>query len=216
MQPGMTPTVRAEVTSAITTSNTSADIALMEAVLVELQQRLGAKRFGLWFDGKIRLSVVNEHLTVAVGSPFLLNWMQRQFRPDLTGAAQAVLGPAAQVTFTVDATLAVVRPVSSATQTPQPTSRDAVGKGTDSQTVVVPAHNVVAGPSTHVPPARGEPPHQGTAGRRCPNARIVAPPAPEPPAPLPLAARSADEALPRMMRHCSRAPGREQGSARLS
>ena len=155
MQPGMTPTVRAEVTSAITTSNTSADIALMEAVLVELQQRLGAKRFGLWFDGKIRLSVVNEHLTVAVGSPFLLNWMQRQFRPELTGAAQAVLGPAAQVTFTVDATLAVVRPVSSATQTPQPTSRDAVGKGTDSQTVVVPAHNVVAGPSTHVPPARG-------------------------------------------------------------
>jgi chromosomal replication initiator protein len=157
MQPGMTPTVRAEVTSA---TNDSADIVMMEAVLVELQQRLGAKRFGLWFDGKIRLSIADDRLTVAVGSPFLLNWMQRQFREELSGAAQAVLGPSAQAAFSVDASLAVVRPVSTkatrADSVSAPSLDDPCGQGpgSSSTTVVIPAHNIVAGPSTHVPPTR--------------------------------------------------------------
>ena len=99
MQPGMTPTVRAEVTSA---TKQSADIALMEAVLIELKQRLGDKRFGLWFDGKVRLKITDDRLTVGVGSPFLLTWMQRQFREELNGAAQVVLGPSAQALFIVD------------------------------------------------------------------------------------------------------------------
>lgn len=105
MQPGMTPTVRAEKTSANCDTT-----GLNQAVLVELQQRLGAKRFGLWFDGKTRLSIADDRLTIAVGSPFLLNWMQKQFRNDLTGAAQTVLGPSAEVTFVVDASLSVARP----------------------------------------------------------------------------------------------------------
>ena len=127
MQPGMTPTVRAEVTSATNntvknytaTNNTvtdnivtndSADAVLIQTVLVEIQERLGAKRFGLWFDGKVRLSIADDRLTVAVGSPFLLNWMQKQFRTELAGAASAIIGLSAVVQFTVDATLAVARP----------------------------------------------------------------------------------------------------------
>jgi len=106
MQPGMTPTVRAEKTSANKDTTIS---GLNEAVLVELQQRLGAKRFGLWFDGKTRLSIADDRLTIAVGSPFLLNWMQKQFRNDLAGAAQSVLGPSAEAAFVVDATLSVAR-----------------------------------------------------------------------------------------------------------
>src|SRR6516164_4963237 len=100
MQPGMTPTVRAEattVTDELTTNN------LVRAVLIEFEQRLGAKRFALWCEGKIRLSIHDDRLTIAVGSPFLLNWMQKQFRAEMTGAAHLVLGPSAQIEFDVDA-----------------------------------------------------------------------------------------------------------------
>lgn len=160
MQPGMTPTVRAEMTSA---KIESAESGMKDAILCELQQRLGAKRFGLWFDGKIRLSIADDRLTVAVGSPFLLNWMQRQFRDELAAAAQAVLGPSAQATFTVDATLAVGRPVGSTSSSAQAADLAPGDKqpsaekqaASDSETVVVPAQSVVAGTAAHLPPARG-------------------------------------------------------------
>lgn len=154
MQPGMTPTVRAEMTSAAIEPTES---GMKDAILFELQQRLGAKRFGLWFDGKIRLSIADDRLTVAVGSPFLLNWMQRQFRDELAAAAQSVLGPSAQATFTVDATLAVGRPAGSSppvAETPAGSASERKGQA-ETETVIVPAHNVVAGSTPHVPPARG-------------------------------------------------------------
>lgn len=160
MQPGMTPTIRAEVISA---TYDSADSTLIQAILNELQERLGAKRFALWFDGKIRLSVVDDCLTVAVGSPFLLNWMQRQFHVDLTGAAQSVLGHSAQYRFTVDATLAVSRPTPAVpSQGPRSASllKAATGPAAEAPsqggaaTVIIPAQSVVAGPSSTPLPSR--------------------------------------------------------------
>lgn len=112
MQPGMTPSVRAEMTSA-QSDHTSPD--LNQAVLFAIQERLGAKRYGLWFEGKVKLTITDDRLTVAVGSPFLLNWMQKQFRTELTSAAQSVLGPSAQANFTVDSALAMT----SVTSAPQ-------------------------------------------------------------------------------------------------
>ena len=160
MQPGMTPTVRAEVTSA---NIDTAGINWMNAVFLELQQRLGAKRFGLWFDGKVRLSVTGDRLTVAVGSPFLLNWMQKQFRTELTEAAQAVLGPSAQAAFTVDATLTVSRPervdaktvatAGSVISVPDTTTQQSPDK-LHTATFVIPTQGAVTGTSSHVPPAR--------------------------------------------------------------
>jgi len=91
MQPGTTPIVRAEVTSATTSTND-----LCHAVLLQIQERLGAKRFAVWCDGKIRLAISDDRLTIAVGSPFLLNWMQKQFHSEMTAAAQTVLGPSAE------------------------------------------------------------------------------------------------------------------------
>lgn len=99
MQPGMTPTVRAEMTSA---TQQNAKAGLDNAILTEIQQQLGDQRFGLWCDGKIGLTIADDQLTVAVSSPFLLNWMQKQFRKEMTTAAQRVLGHSAQVVFTVD------------------------------------------------------------------------------------------------------------------
>lgn len=154
MQPGTTPTVCAEVISAI--PNRTSDEAVA-AVLVELQDRLGAKRFGLWCDGKIRLSIHDDRLTVSVGSPFLLNWMQKQFRGEMTHAARVVLGHSAQVGFDVDASLSVKRPSldASSEATRRPVHVDALkpARGSVPQStggevppsIITPAQKVVAG-----------------------------------------------------------------------
>lgn len=119
MQPGMTPTFDVDTTS--TTQPASIDVAplvapgessdpiLINAILAELQALLGDKRYTLWIEGKIGLSICDDSLTIAVGSPFLLSWMQRQFKESMTEAARAVLGHSARVAFTVDASLSVSR-----------------------------------------------------------------------------------------------------------
>ena len=132
MQPGMTPTqcaempMRAEMTATLVANPSHAaacdepislgtltcEGALVEAAYAELRALLGAKRYALWFEGKIGLAIRDDLLTVAVGSPFLLNWMQKQFKEITTQAARAVLGPSARVAFAVDATLSVGRSAS--------------------------------------------------------------------------------------------------------
>ena len=131
MQPGMTPTLCAEMPTNLVADPSSAaafeestseeptslgiltcEGALVEAAFAELRLLLGSKRYSLWFEGKIGLNVRDDLLTVAVGSPFLLNWMQKQFKEITTQAARAVLGPSARVAFAVDATLSVGRSAS--------------------------------------------------------------------------------------------------------
>ncbi len=132
MQPGMTPTqcaempMRAEMTATLVANPSHAaacdeptslgtltcEGALVEAAFAELRSLLGTKRYALWFEGKIGLAIRDDLLTVAVGSPFLLNWMQKQFKEIATQAARAVLGPSARVAFAVDATLSVGRSAS--------------------------------------------------------------------------------------------------------
>lgn len=98
MQPGMTPAERV-LSSAVSDP--------VERVRAELRIRLGERRYRLWCDQEISLQAAGERLIVGVGSPFLLSWMQKQFRQVMAEAAQAVLGPAAHVAFEVDARCSV-------------------------------------------------------------------------------------------------------------
>ena len=127
MQPGMTPILCVDTTS--TTSAELLDIdspgsraetpdPLAAEVLQELRSLLGDKRYSLWIEGKIGLSICDDTLTVAVGSPFLMTWMQKQFKGEMADAARAVLGHSARVSYTVDATLTVGRPGEDPVQIP--------------------------------------------------------------------------------------------------
>mgnify|MGYP002630958488 CR=1 FL=1 len=115
MQPGMTPTLSSEIDSACKSRRdtgenaTRSDLTLVDAAVSELRLRLGTKRYALWFDGKIGLAIHDDLLTVSVGSPFLLNWMQKQFKEVTLEAARSVLGHSARVVFSVDANLSVGR-----------------------------------------------------------------------------------------------------------
>lgn len=100
MQPGMKPT---ETDRAATGHEDPRKAAVLE----ELKSRLGAQPFALWCQDKIELDIRGDLLTIAVGSPFLLNCMQKQFHTELNAAAQAVLGLSASAVLIVDARLSL-------------------------------------------------------------------------------------------------------------
>lgn len=79
--------------------------SLVEQIREDLEERIGSRNFGCWFRDKTSLVVEQERVTVGVGSPFLLSWMQRHFREPVLAAATAVLGPSAQIQFEVDSSL---------------------------------------------------------------------------------------------------------------
>lgn len=81
----------------LNTASTSAT-----AVLQEVERRIGTRNFSHWFRSSTTCRVHGDVVAVGVGSPFLLAWMQKQFRADVSAAAQAVLGPSAGVRFEVD------------------------------------------------------------------------------------------------------------------
>lgn len=128
MQPGMTPLLSVDTTSTMSSEfemdspmiqGDGSDSALVAEVLEELRSLLGEKRYSLWIDGKVGLSICDDLLTIAVGSPFLQTWMQKQFKVEMTDAARHVLGASARVSFVVDATLSVGRPTPPEAAAPQ-------------------------------------------------------------------------------------------------
>jgi len=111
MQPGMRPTESVRAASEQQDSR-------LAAILEELKVQLGERRYALWCESRIRPSIADDVLTIAVESPFLLNCFQKQFKDVLARVAQKALGPAAQAVLTVDASLALDRPP--ATGRPEP------------------------------------------------------------------------------------------------
>ena len=82
MQPGMTP-------MEMDCAASDHDDPRCRAVLADLQSRVGARLFALWFEDKVRVSISGEQLSLAVGSPFLLNCIQKQYRHEPLGAIVA-------------------------------------------------------------------------------------------------------------------------------
>ena len=168
MQPGKMPSLCVETSTTpagrkpTAVSTLPCDGPLIEAAFAELRSLLGAKRYALWFEGKIGLAIHDDLLTVAVGSPFLLNWMQKQFKDVTAEAARAVLGPSARVAFAVDATLSVGRsaaeadaPNASALAKVLGSTELAVPRRSSSTSVLAPASLSLNPQPSTLNPARG-------------------------------------------------------------
>jgi chromosomal replication initiator protein len=67
-----------------------------------LEDALGQRRYRHWFHGKTRIAVHGDELIVRIGNPYLLNWIQKQFRTELSDVARQLLGAAARVRLDVD------------------------------------------------------------------------------------------------------------------
>jgi len=71
------------------------------AIVAAFRSRIGADRFDVWFADALHFDVEQTatgavSITVAAGSPFTHDWLQRTFRADLTAAAQAACGKPVQ------------------------------------------------------------------------------------------------------------------------
>ena len=73
-----------------------------DQLLDHVKRGIGDRSFEHWFHNRTTLRIDGSELLVGVGSPFLLNWMQKQFRTSLTSVASELLGPAGNVRFHVD------------------------------------------------------------------------------------------------------------------
>ncbi len=78
-------------------------------VLNELKRHVGKRNFKNWFHEKTTLTVSSDELAIGVPSPFLLSWMEKQFRSAILQVAQTVLGASARVRFKVDQLVSLER-----------------------------------------------------------------------------------------------------------
>ncbi len=76
------------------------------AVLAKtLSQRIGESRYNLWFAGKTKFVLNDDHLAVGVANLVLHDWLQKTFGDDVRQAAAETLGAAMPVRFFIDAQL---------------------------------------------------------------------------------------------------------------
>ncbi len=73
-----------------------------EAIEDVVRSSVGERTFQHWFEGRTAYRVEAEVLTIAVASPFLLQWMQGRLRAPLNDAAVRLLGPAGRCELEVD------------------------------------------------------------------------------------------------------------------
>ena len=92
----------------------------VDALRSEVVAQVGEKDFGHWFAGRTTFTIENDELVVGVGSPFLLNWMQRRFHQPLNCVAQRVLGPAGRIRLEVDSAISLTESASEASSAPTP------------------------------------------------------------------------------------------------
>jgi chromosomal replication initiator protein len=71
----------------------------------ELAQRIGEKRYRLWFAQQTRFHWQDEQLLIGVPNRFLLEWLQTTFARSIQSAAESVAGHPVQVRFVIDPAL---------------------------------------------------------------------------------------------------------------
>ena len=70
-----------------------------DRLLEALRERVGAHRFGLWFDHGTKVSVSNGAVEVRAATPYVADWIARHFREPLEALAREMLGEHASVTM---------------------------------------------------------------------------------------------------------------------
>lgn len=75
--------------------------AAAEQISGHLRTALGPQRYRLWFDGGTHLCVDGDEVCVEASTPFVAEWLGRNFRSELESAAREALGSQARVRFGV-------------------------------------------------------------------------------------------------------------------
>jgi chromosomal replication initiator protein len=93
-----------------------------------LEQEIGSRRYQNWF-GKARLEIDGAALTVAVPSPYLQKWIQKQFQPDLLRVAAGIVGADVTISYEIDAEI-VLTPLPKGTPAAQAPAQGSLSRRT--------------------------------------------------------------------------------------
>jgi len=81
------------------------DMEIVSALRTALADRVGQKRFELWFGESIRLAVAGGTLTIGVPNRFFQDWLRTNFRGHIEHACLATFGERLPLDFHIDTTL---------------------------------------------------------------------------------------------------------------
>jgi chromosomal replication initiator protein len=82
------------------------DTEIVAALRAAVADRVGKKRFDLWFGTSSRLELAGDQLTIVVPNRFFREWLSSNFRAAIESACRATLGKLPPLEFRVDASLA--------------------------------------------------------------------------------------------------------------
>lgn len=79
----------------------STTVSPEDLILRDFAATIGRKRYEHWFQKKTQVWVEGNEVVVAVSTPFLVNWMSRNFRTGLLASARSVMGEGVDLRFEV-------------------------------------------------------------------------------------------------------------------
>lgn len=74
----------------------------MRSIYESLHERVGTQKYNAWFKHGTRLSLEDEHVSVAVPNPFVANWIESHYRSDIAEVVEAHTGLKRRVSVTID------------------------------------------------------------------------------------------------------------------
>ncbi len=75
------------------------DRTVADALSTQLAERIGRKRFDLWFKQQANITAGGERLIVCAVNAFVRDWIRAHFADDVRDCWQALVGPAGTVEF---------------------------------------------------------------------------------------------------------------------
>ena len=79
-----------------------AESAGSQDILADLQRRLGPRKYNAWFRHGTTVDVTDAHAQVSVPNPFVANWIEKHYAPDVAAAVAAATGKDLPVVVTID------------------------------------------------------------------------------------------------------------------
>ena len=83
-----------------------AGTAVRDGILSHLRERLGPQQYNAWFRHGTTVAVEDGHVRISVANPFVANWVEKHYMPDMCSAVQAAAGEPLPVVMTIDPELA--------------------------------------------------------------------------------------------------------------
>ncbi len=71
-----------------TTGPVRAEIGAAQQLMSRLQERIGTQKFNAWFRHGTRLSVEDKHVRLTVPNPFVANWIETHYYPEIAAAVE--------------------------------------------------------------------------------------------------------------------------------